>query len=342
MTILTLIVRFLRRLVRAIKRHRLSLTATLFATSVTLNSILFYIVEVVQGPQKDLTFFHCLYWAIVTMTTVGYGDIVPRTSLGRIIALETIILGIVAFTLFISTVAEFFVTHTLRRYMGLGVSRVRRADVIVVGYNEICRETVNEIKRNAKELNIVWIMDRRPRTPPEDIDYIVGDPTEEHTLLRAGIRKAKSLIVCLLNDARALHVVLMAKRLNRDLNIITLASTKKTQELLKEAGANVVVPLRVVGRALATALFGEGISQMLETVAEATVGTEIIEIPVDSTTDGKTVDDVVKSLEDRDRKHRYLPMMVSREGRITTIRSGDRVHRGDKVLILKTKKEKEE
>ncbi|HDI02480.1 MAG TPA: hypothetical protein ENF93_02420, partial [Ignisphaera sp.] len=253
MSMIFAIFKVLRKLLRTFIKRRLILVFVLFAISALINGTLFYIFEVVHGPQKQFSYLHCIYWAIVTMATVGYGDIVPETFAGYVIAGETIIIGIAVFTLLISTIAEAFLQQSLKRYMGL--ARLKNVDVVVIGSSEICKEAIDELRMNRKDLKISWVLEEQPKTPPEDIDFVVGNPIEEETLIRAGIKSAKHLIVCILDDSMAIHIVLTAKRLNKNIRIAALAKSSKTKELLEEAGVSIVVPLRVIGRELASAVF---------------------------------------------------------------------------------------
>ncbi|RLG84329.1 MAG: hypothetical protein DRO39_07595, partial [Thermoprotei archaeon] len=232
------IYRLLKRLLRLFARYKTLLALSLLAPMVVVNALLFYYVEVVVGGRSDLDLWAAFYWAIVTMATVGYGDIVPKTFWGRVVATEAIVAGIAVFTLMVTTLAEFFMHQTLKRIMGWG--RLRRVDVVVVGSTEICRESIEELKLNMPGARIGWVLEKRPREIPEDVDFVVGSPTDENTLSRAGIKGAKYLIVCVPSDSKAIHIVLTARRLNRNLRIVAIANSSRAQELLREAGASTV------------------------------------------------------------------------------------------------------
>ena len=338
MVLLPAIIRLIKRALIKMAQRRIVLVLILFLASAIVNGTLFYYFEVVNGPQKNLTYFQSIYWAIVTMATVGYGDIVPQTFAGYIVASLTIVLGIAVFTLLVSTIAEAFLQQSLRRYMGL--ARLKHVDVVVIGSSEICREAIEELRNSGHSYRIAWILEERPKTPPEDIDFVVGDPLDEETLIRAGIKRAKHLIICILDDSATIHIALMAKRLNKNLRIAAIAKNNKAKELLEEAGVSIVVPLRIIGRELASAVFEPSVTVFVDEVTSARGIADLIEVPIDHGLSGMTPEEVVKSLEHRDRAHRYVPLMLIKDSgdRIAAPDSRTRLRDGDKLVVLKAKR----
>jgi len=331
--------RYLRILARRFWKHRLMISFIIFILVMLINALAFYWTEVINGPQKHLTFFHAVYWAIISITTIGYGDIIPVTEAGKMIAIETGIMGFVVFMLLVSTMAEYLMEYSLKKSMGLG--KLSDVDLIVVGSSEICREAINEIKANSPKTKIGWILEKRPRTPPEDVEFIVGDPTDDKTLLRAGIKKAKHMIICLTNDSKALHIVLTAKRLNKNLNIISIAMNRKSQELLEEAGAKMVIPLRIIGRALASAVFEPLVSDFLDKITAAKT-LNLTEHDVTAHEKDMSVSELVKSLESKDNNYRYVPLVLARKDGKELIAPGKeaKLSEGDRLVLLKIKKRK--
>jgi len=340
--VIFVIIRLLRKFLREPSKRRFLLTMITFIVSALVNGTLFYLVEGVYGPQKSLTWSKSIYWAIVTMATVGYGDIVPHTFWGRVIAIVTIVVGIAVFTLFISTIADLFMQGSLKRVMGLG--RVKKADIVVVGYNEVCREAIDELKRNLEKARIVWILEKQPRTPPEDVDFIVGNPTEDETLLRAGVDKAKNMVICVLDDSMAIHIVLTAKKLNKDIRIAALAKSSRAAELLKEAGASIVIPFRRLGRELASAVFEPSVVHFLEEVTTARGRADLIEVTIDSSRAGAEVQKLIDQLSAADKGSKFVPVMIAKnDGKLVFApSSSEKLSQGDRVVLVKIKSGGEE
>ncbi len=334
---LFVVIRILRKLLREPTTRRLFLTLVAFVVLSLMSATLFYLAEVVYGPQKQLSFASCIYWAIVTMATVGYGDIVPKTFFGQVVSIATIVIGIAMFSLFISTLADIFMQGSLRKIMGLG--RVKKADIVVIGANEICREAINELKRNIPKVKITWVMEKRPRVPPEDVDFVVGDPTDEETLKRAGIKSAKSLVLCVLDDSTAIHIVLTARKLNKSLKIASLAKSSRAAELLREAGVSIVVPFKRLGRELASAIFEPDVVHFLEEVTTAKGKADLIELEIREDQAGKSLKEIVAELQATDKGARYVPVMLAQESGAKIFAPGDHVklHSGDKLVLVKAR-----
>ncbi|MEM0353115.1 MAG: ion channel [Archaeoglobaceae archaeon] len=91
----------LMREMRAKSARLLSYAMLLLFITILLGSISFYIAE---GEVRNLSFFDCVYWAVVTITTVGYGDIVPETPLGKIISMVIVLLGVSIVSLFTASI----------------------------------------------------------------------------------------------------------------------------------------------------------------------------------------------------------------------------------------------
>ncbi len=333
--------RILRKISNIVKRNKLLISILIFVIVIIVNGALFYYSENVLGHNKSMTFFKALYWAIVTATTVGYGDIVPTTFLSRIITIETIFTGIATFTIMVSLVAEAFISRALRGMLGLG--RVKKTDVLVIGYGEICREAIEELKMNRPDYRITWLIERRPREVPEDVNFIIGDPTEEQSLKRAGAESAKYVLICLGNDSKIIHTVLSLRKMNKRARIAAIAWSRRAQELLKEAGVAIVVPLRIIGRMLASAAFEPIVPIFLEQATTIRGAADLIEIDIDEEFHDKTIRDLVRKLES-DTKKKHIPLMLCHSDGKTILAPGwdTRLSVGDRLLLLRINVESSE
>ncbi|WP_367883151.1 ion channel [Thermococcus peptonophilus] len=105
----------IRRLVKIRYRVRRSKLLQIGAAVVLLSLVFAGLFAYFEG----LGFFTAFYWAVITMATIGYGDITPQTEAGRVVAMVAAVAGISTFTALVSLLAEFLISSSLRRMMGM-------------------------------------------------------------------------------------------------------------------------------------------------------------------------------------------------------------------------------
>ncbi len=322
------------KLLKLVRRSRFTYVAIAFTASVLVNGTLFYVTEGVLGGRHGITFWRSLYWAVVTMATVGYGDIVPKTFWGTVVTVETIVVGIAVFTMMVSLLAEEFMNASIRKNMGLG--RLRRVDILVIGELGSCREAVEELKLNLPNARIGWLMPETPKQPPKDVDFVAGDPADEDVLKRAAADRVRDVVICLSDDSKAVHTVLMLRRLNKGARVICLANNERSKELLEEAGANQVIPARILGRLLASAAFEPGVTEFLREVTTARGFGDLTEVRIGRELAGLTVGEAEEVLGRRDGRHSYRALALIREGRLSLAPPpSERLKEGDSLVMLK-------
>ncbi len=270
--------RKLRRTLAVDERSRILFIIVLWITLWLVSSLLFYYAETIHG-NGGLSLGDCLYWALITMATVGYGDITPTTSLGRIVAALTAIFGIAVYTLAISLLADAFLNITMRRILGL--AGLRKKDILVIGSSETCKHAIQELIENGLEDRIGWLTEDQPKTPP-DVDFMVGGVDEE-SLQRAGVRDAKHVVLCLDDDSKTIHTALLVKKLNKDASIIAQTETSKTAEMLRELGLAKAVSKSIIGRLLASSVFEPDVPEVITELASIEGELDLTESKSDET-----------------------------------------------------------
>ena len=265
----------------------------LFAFGVWLSSgIAFSIVEHIPLPLA-------LYWALVTISTVGYGDIVPETPLGRLVASITIVAGIASFTALLSVTVERLVEAAQRRREGL-ISYRGEGHVVIIGWNPATEAAYNELKKLGAAKHIVLVHEKGPVIHDEVTTTVRGDPTRTETLRRAAVDRAAMIIVALDDDARTALTVLAAKGLNPRARIVAEALYPEHVDLIHKAGADIVLATRTLGgRLLAAALLEPGAAMFVEDAAAATAGKARFKELPGSRFAGKTYGEVVKILREK-------------------------------------------
>jgi len=226
-----------------------------------------------KGQARSWT--DSLYFTIVTITTVGYGDIHPETEAGRLFAIPIIVVGVSSALSTLSFLFSSVLEESLRQAVsGLGRYKELKDHVILCGAGPLADVIAGELKLNKVPFTRVL------REPLQGEDYaIVGDPSQEDVLITAGISRAVSLVT-VLDDADNAFVILEAKRLNPQIRAITVASDSTNQARLTEVGADlVVVPDLLSARLLALSsqshlslgFFDRELSSGLLTLAEISI-----------------------------------------------------------------------
>jgi voltage-gated potassium channel len=197
----------------------------------------FLITEDLWGKPLD-----ALYLTLMTITTVGYGDIVPVTSEGKVVAVIVSIGGIAAGISTLQAVFNLAISNNLRSELGLPERRTKMKDhYIICGHGNVGREVAARLR--AKRERFVVIEkdpDKVQRMVDEGIEVIRGDAEDEDVLVRAGIMNAKGLIAAM-KDPQNLVTVLTARTINQGMFIISEVEDDKNEPKLKKVGANATV-----------------------------------------------------------------------------------------------------
>jgi len=259
-------------------RNKLVITGIIVALIALVNAVLFYYFEKDAWSREgeELTFTRALYWSIITMATVGYGDVVPKTGPGMAVAVVDAILGIASYSLLVSLIAEQLLSSTMKKAWGL--AWLKNRDIVVIGDSEECIEAIDEIKKNIPHAKISWVTDKQPNITI-DVDYVVGSLIDTETLRRGGVDKAKHVIVCPRDDSIGVHIALLARKLNPNARIIPLARTYKTAEVLEAAGFQYVVPTTITARILASMVFEKDVALLLSDLTTIKGVGDLVEKP---------------------------------------------------------------
>jgi voltage-gated potassium channel len=228
-----------------------------------------------------------LYMTVITLATVGYGEVHEISQAGRIFTVVLIILGVGFFLYVIGNVIQFLVEGRIRVILGRRkldkqISQVKE-HYVICGYGRIGRVLCEYLTQ--KHLDVVVIEKDQERTPLMDQDnilYVVGEATDEVSLLKAGIERAKGVVTALGTDAENVFLLLTARRLNPELYVVARASQDSAKNTLYMAGANVVVsPYDVGARRIAHAILRPSVIQFLELAfADERTDISVEEIPV--------------------------------------------------------------
>ena len=265
-----------------------------------------------------------LYWTIITMATIGYGDITPKTTNGKILAMIIAVSGIAIYTAFASVIVDYITERNIKRIQGL--MDVKEKDhIVIVGWNEATKETLKELKANI-DCEVVVISDR-----PIEHRCVVGDPTDEDTLKKTGIDRARFVIVSTGDDSKTVLTTLTVRKINPDVYIIAEALRSENVELLRFAGANsVILSEGFAGRLLASAVFEGSVVKFFEEVSTSYRGEDVFEIPANDLVDLSFLDAMIKLKGERN----YILVGIVRENVLINPNPDEKIRKGDRLLVI--------
>lgn len=202
---------------------------------------------------EDGSFLDSLYMSVITITTVGYGEIIPLSPAGRAFTICLILVGVGFVLYLVGEVTESMVEGGLRKIMGRNNMEKRVAALkdhyIVCGFGRIGKVICKNFKENKLPFVVVE-SDPEEVRKIDELGYLAlpGNASSDEMLLKAGIKHAKGLIAVVSSDAENVYIILSAKGLNPDLFIMARSSGAEGSETkLLRAGADKVISPYFIG-----------------------------------------------------------------------------------------------
>jgi len=232
--------------------------------------------------------FDGFYMVVITITTIGYGEVHPLSHQGRVFNVALILSGAVlaALTIGLLTQAllEFeFVRFLGRRRMERGIERLS-GHFIICGAGRVGRSVARELARKPAPFVIIEADAARLERLNGDWLAMLGDATQEAALRTARIERAHGLVAATTTDATNIYIVLTARALNPGLKIIARASEEGAEKHLRTAGADSVIsPYTFAGHRIAQSFLRPHVVDFIDlATAGGELDLEIEEIPVSS------------------------------------------------------------
>ena len=229
---------------------RLRLILSILAVLVVLfvGAAGYMIVEMEHHPS----FLDALYMMVITISTVGYGEVFPLSHGGQLWTIVVITFGIVTVSYAFTSLLTLVVGGELRflrerKKMDKAIEHLS-GHVIMCGYGRMGALVIRELR----ERGIPVVVVEKERTLEPDlrdaqVPFVIGDATEEDTLLQAGLKRASALVIVLRSDADNVYITLTAHTLCPNLVIVARAEQPTTEAKLTRAGATRVVCPQVIG-----------------------------------------------------------------------------------------------
>jgi voltage-gated potassium channel len=211
-----------------------------------------------RPPIHELT--DSLYFTIITLATVGYGDIVPITQETRLFVVSLLIVGLGVFATAIASILGPALSGEIDRFFNPREGKMKPKDhIILAGEGALAANTSKELKaRNIPFVRIIGPGATAPALPEHLV--VRGQPWDDQVLQEAGIDNASLVIAAREDDGENAFISLVAKDLNPDVRVLAVASTAGSIRRLRLARAEIVfAPSVVGGRLLANLVEGKEI-----------------------------------------------------------------------------------
>lgn len=251
------------------------------------------------------TWLDAVYMTVITLTTVGYGEIVDlsHNPAGRLFTMVLLLFGMGNILFVASTVTEFITDGELqkmmrRRKMQKMIDRISN-HIILCGGGLISRKIIDELTQTNTPFVLVTHDDHELSalmTQHPDLLHISGDPAQDQTLLDAGVKSAKGLMTALSDDRDNLFIIITAKRLNGSLRIVSSANNPENVEKYNSVGVDATIsPNQIGGLRMASEMIRPSVVTFLDVMMRGTSGhirfSEVI-VKKGSKLDGKTIGEV--------------------------------------------------
>lgn len=211
-----------------------------------------------------------LYMTVITISTVGYGEIRPLSDEGIVFTIFLIVMGmsiaVYAFTV-IGRAAVEGELYELRRMRKMEKKIDHMKDhMVICGYGPLARFITSELQEVSQEVVVIdYDPARLQELKEEKIPFVLGNAHEDETLEAAGIKRATALLAVLSSDADNVYVTLSARSLNPNIRIMASARDLSNESKLLRAGANQVIsPYQVSGTRIVQQLLHQYVNDFLE------------------------------------------------------------------------------
>ncbi len=337
----------------------------LFMIVFILSSVFFFVFEYEDPADRDEgysgpdDFTDSFWYAIVTLSTVGYGDRYPVTTEGKIASFFLIIFTFAFLGAMIGNVSDAFNEAREREVLGMDGTDFKD-HVVICGWSNIGKVTLEELM--ATEQKTVVITDNKEEiTKIRDMDdkdllyTVYGDYKNDIVLERANIKKAKTIVIVTDDDSESLIVSLSVKEMNPKARRIVSIKNEELKKTLYSAGVTYVTsPSEMAGRMAASAAFEPEVARFVEDITTSTSGYEAQQYVISSSSfaNGMTVGAFQEKMRSMNGPllvalGRYKPVKGREKGDpknwklITNPHSEVRIKEKDVVVVIGNRKENE-
>jgi len=325
---------------KAVYLKRLYINIGLIAFSLSFGIFGFAFLE-------NYSWVDSIYMTIITLSTVGYGEVEKLSDHGKIFASVFIVLNIGIFAYALSTIVSFIASGEFiaffKDYKNLKRVNMLQNHVIVCGYGRNGTQVCMELEKEKYAYVVIEINEKVIKQLQElKIPYIEGNAVDENVLKQARIDTACAIITTLPEDADNIFVVLTARYLRKDILIISRASQENAEVKLKRAGAdNVIMPEKIGGAQMASLVVKPDVLEFIAHLSGQDSNFGLEEIPVDNLSESFHYQ-TIKDIELRKNTGAHIIAIRTEQGEYVINPNPETViQKGKKIILLGTKQELE-
>lgn len=291
--------------------------------------------------EPERAFTDWLWWSVVTLTTVGYGDITPSSLWGRVIGIGLMFCGIGLVGVFTATVAGVFIEKRFKRERGMGAYKFR-GHVILCGWNHRARDVLHELRSDERCARTpIVLLAETDIKPVDDVDlhFISGSVTEEN-LKRANVEDATTVVILgddnLDDNARDAKVVLSTltvETFNREAyTIVELVNKENVHHCERAHADEVIVGSELSSCLIASAALDHGISKVISEVLSTRSGNALVKVQLPAALVGHEFLEVIAEMK---RLKDSIVVGVQREDQVVTNPAADfKVEANDHLIVI--------
>ena len=271
--------------------------ATLFV--ILVGSLVVYFAE--NGTNSDFqNWGDALWWIVVTISTVGYGDKIPLTFMGRIIAFIAMIAGPVILVSFVGSAGTILYDEWQKGVRGMS-KITAKGHIIICGWNSASEDVIAELRQSDafKKTAVTIIDDTIDTNPLRDsrISFVRGNPTEIKVLEQANVKEATHAIVLAKDqshaaDPQTILTVLAIKDINPKIYVCAEINNATNEDHVRRAGCDVIINANVLTSKLLALSLENPVANAVIAELASFRGSEIYRVKLPRSAEGLTFDSV--------------------------------------------------
>jgi voltage-gated potassium channel len=258
-----------------------------------------------DNSDDSIDFLDAVYYTTVTLSTTGYGDIVPYSDSARLTNVLLVTpLRVLFLIILVGTTLEVLTERTREEWR---LNRWRshlRDHTVIVGFGTKGRSAMQSLCATGLRKEQIVMVDPSGKAieaaNTEGFAGVVGDATRSDVLLRAEVQRARQIVIATQRDDTAVLVTLTARQLNRGAKIVAAVREEENAPLLRQSGADAVVTSSAAaGRLLGLSVLSPVAATVMEDLIQQGSGLDLVERPVSTPEAGRSVretDDLVVSV----------------------------------------------